>query len=139
MTSLLKALIVEDNEAFLRFICSTLQETSQFQVMQASDGLEAVRMAEETQPDLVLLDIGLPELSGIEAGRRIRRLAPHAKLLFVSSESAPDVVRKTFRPGGGLMLIKLAVIAICFPPLKQRCRASDLSAIAWNLKSVQIV
>jgi CheY-like chemotaxis protein len=78
----------------------------------AFDGLEAVQMAEEDQPDLVLLDIGLTELSGIEAGRRIRRLAPHAKLLFVSSESAPDVVRKTFRPGGGLMLIKLAVIAI---------------------------
>jgi DNA-binding NarL/FixJ family response regulator len=100
MTSLLKALVVEDNEAFLRFICSTLQETSQFQVMEAFDGLEAVQMAEETQPDLVLLDIGLPELSGIEAGRRIRRLAPHAKLLFVSSESAPDVVRETFRLGG---------------------------------------
>jgi DNA-binding NarL/FixJ family response regulator len=74
--------------------------------MQASDGLEAVQMAEETQPDLVLLDIGLPELSGIEAGRRIRRLAPHAKLLFVSSESAPDVVRETFRLGGWAYVLK---------------------------------
>jgi CheY-like chemotaxis protein len=100
MTSLLKVLVVEDYEPYRRLLCSTLQETSQFLVMQAFDGLEAVRRAEETQPDLVLLDIGLPELSGIEVGRRIRRLVPHAKLLFVSAESASDVVRETFRLGG---------------------------------------
>jgi len=143
MTSLLKALVVEDNEAFLRFICSTLQETSQFQVMEAFDGLEAVQMAEEDQPDLVLLDIGLTELSSIEADRRIRRLAPQAKLLFVSSESAPDVVRETFRLGGRAYVDKARCdcdlneegAQVPFDNLLDRVTGSDPSVTDYILES----
>jgi CheY-like chemotaxis protein len=51
------------------------------------------------QPDLILLDIGLPTLNGMEAARRIGRLVPHAKILFFSQESSPDVVREARRVG----------------------------------------
>jgi ActR/RegA family two-component response regulator len=64
-----------------------------------SDGLEAVRKAEELQPDLVVLDIGLPSLNGIEAARRIRRLSPSSKILFLSQESASDVVHEALSLG----------------------------------------
>jgi DNA-binding NarL/FixJ family response regulator len=64
-----------------------------------SDGLEAVQKAKELQPDLILLDIGLPKLNGIEVAKRVRRFAPIARLLFVSQESSSDVVRETFRLG----------------------------------------
>ena len=56
--------------------------------------------AESLQPDLILLDLGLPKLNGLEAARQIRGLAPGAKLVFVSQESSSDIVRETLRLGG---------------------------------------
>jgi DNA-binding NarL/FixJ family response regulator len=96
----LRVLVVEDYEPFRRFICLALQQRAEFHVIgEVSDGLEAVQRAQELQPDLILLDIGLPKLNGIEVAKRVRRLAPNARLLFVSQESSPDVVRETFRLG----------------------------------------
>ena len=71
--SVARVLVVEDHEPFRRFICSVLQAKSGLQVVcEVSDGLEAVEKAEKLQPDLILLDIGLPGLNGIEAARRFR-------------------------------------------------------------------
>ena len=73
----------------------TLQEKVECQVIEeASDGLEAVQQAEELHPDLILLDIGLPTLNGIEAGRRIRKVSPSSKILFVSQEGSAEIVQK---------------------------------------------
>jgi DNA-binding NarL/FixJ family response regulator len=95
-----KLLIVDDYEPFRRFICSKLKPDIRFQIIgQACDGLEAVQKAEELKPDLIVLDIGLPKLNGIEAARRLRELVPHAKILFLSQESSPDVVEETLRLG----------------------------------------
>lgn len=92
--------MVEDYEPFRRFICSTLGSKPELQIVgQVSDGLEAVHKAEELQPDLILLDLGLPTLNGVEAARRIRKLSPESKILFVSQESAADVVREALSVG----------------------------------------
>ena len=86
--------MVEDNEPFRHFICSMLGKSAELQIIgEASDGIEAVHKAEELQPDLILLDIGLPSLNGIEAARRICKLAPTSKIVFLSQESSPDIVR----------------------------------------------
>jgi DNA-binding NarL/FixJ family response regulator len=78
---LIRILVVEDFEPFRRFICSKLGKRQELQVVgEASDGLQAVQKAEELQPDLILLDIGLPTLNGIEAACRISRLVPAAKV-----------------------------------------------------------
>ena len=96
----IKILVVDDFERFRQFVCSTLQQRTEFQVVgQASDGLEAVQKAEELQPDLILLDIGLPKLNGIEAGSRIRALSPDSKILFISQDSSADVVEEALRLG----------------------------------------
>jgi DNA-binding NarL/FixJ family response regulator len=68
--------------------------------------LEAVQKAKELNPDLIVLDIGLPTLNGIEAARRIRKLAPESKILFVSQESSPDVVREALSVGALGYVIK---------------------------------
>lgn len=92
--SLLRVLVVEDFAPFSQFICSTLAERLDVQVIdKASDGLEAVHRAKELKPDLILLDIGLPTLNGIEAARQIRQLCPESKIIFVSQESDPDIVQ----------------------------------------------
>ena len=87
-------------EPFRRFICSTLGTRPELQIVgEVTDGLEAVQKAEELQPDLIVLDIGLPSLNGIEAARRIRKLSPKSKILFVSQESSADVVQEALALG----------------------------------------
>jgi DNA-binding response OmpR family regulator len=99
-TSLVRVLVVDDYEPFRRFVCSTLGKSSDLQVIgEADDGLEAIHKAEELQPDLIVLDIGLPTLNGIEAARRIRKLSLESKILFVSQESSADVVHAALRVG----------------------------------------
>ena len=99
-TSTVRVLVVEDYEPFRRFVCSTLRKSPDLQIVgEVSDGLEAVRKAEELQPDLILLDIGLPTLNGIEAARQIRELAPESRIIFVSQESSADVVQEALGLG----------------------------------------
>jgi DNA-binding NarL/FixJ family response regulator len=82
---LLKAVVVEDYRAFRRLIRLALEQTAEFEVIaEVSDGLEAVQEAKELQPDLILLDIGLPKLNGLEAGRRIREVSPNSNVLFLA-------------------------------------------------------
>jgi DNA-binding NarL/FixJ family response regulator len=95
----IKILVVDDFEEFRRFVCALLRPKTEFEVTEASDGLEAVRKADELQPHLILLDIALPSLNGLEVARRIREFAPRTKILFLSSESSPDVVREALRLG----------------------------------------
>src|SRR5437868_4050423 len=96
----IRVLVVDDYAPFQRFVCSTLEQRPELQIIgKASDGLEAVQKAAELQPDLILLDIGLPTLNGIEVARQILKLAPHSKILFLSQESSPDVVQKVFDLG----------------------------------------
>ncbi len=68
-------------------------------VGEVSDGQEAVYKAEELQPDLIVLDIGLPSLNGIEAARRIRKVSSKSKILFVSQESSDDMLQEALGLG----------------------------------------
>jgi DNA-binding NarL/FixJ family response regulator len=98
--SSIRVLVVEDYEPWRRFVSTTLQTQPELQVIgEAVDGLEAVQQADELQPDLIVLDIGLPSLDGIEAARRIRKLSPESKILFISQESSADVVQEALALG----------------------------------------
>jgi DNA-binding NarL/FixJ family response regulator len=100
-------LVVEDFKPFRQFIVSVLTKMPELQVIgEASDGLEALRVAEELRPELILLDIGLPSLNGIEAARRICQVAPGVKLLFVSQISDIEIVAKALTSGAQGYVLK---------------------------------
>jgi DNA-binding NarL/FixJ family response regulator len=106
-TSANRILVVDDYEPFRRFLLSKLASGPGLQVIaEVSDGLLAVQKTEEFQPDLILLDIGLPTLNGIEAARRIRTLSPKTKIIFVSQESSVDIVQETFNAGASGYVVK---------------------------------
>jgi DNA-binding NarL/FixJ family response regulator len=103
----IRVLVVDDYEHWRRFACSTLQKRAELQVIgEVSDGLEAVRKAQELLPDLILLDIGLPVVNGIEAARRIREVSPTSKILFVSENRVLDVVEQALNTGAGGYVVK---------------------------------
>jgi DNA-binding NarL/FixJ family response regulator len=105
--SVVRILVVDDFEPFRRIVRSMLREHPEFQVIaEAADGLAAVQKAEELHSDLILLDIGLPHLNGIEAARRIRKLSPESKILFVSQESSADVVQGALSTGACGYVVK---------------------------------
>jgi DNA-binding NarL/FixJ family response regulator len=102
-----RVLVVDDYEPFRRFVCSTLKKRSGLEIVgEALDGLEAVQKVEELQPDLIVLDIGLPTVNGIEAARRIRKSRPECKILFLSQESSADVAQEGFRLGALAYVVK---------------------------------
>ena len=105
--STVKVLVVDDYEPFRRFTCSTLAKRQNLKVIgEASDGLEAVRKTEELKPDLIVLDIGLPTLNGIEVARQVRNLHPECKILFMSQYLPPLWHKKPSTWGHWATLLK---------------------------------
>ncbi|HET7106978.1 MAG TPA: response regulator transcription factor [Candidatus Acidoferrum sp.] len=105
--SVTRILSVDDFEPYRLFVVSLLHKRSDLKVIcGVSNGLEAVQKAQELKPDLILMDIGLPGLNGIEAAQRIRRLAPKSKIIFLTQESSPEVVRETVTLGASGYVLK---------------------------------
>jgi DNA-binding NarL/FixJ family response regulator len=100
LMSSIRILVVDDYKEWRRRVFLFLQEHPEWQVIcEVSDGLEAVQKAEELKPDLVLLDIGLPKLNGIEVARRVRQLSPNSKIVFLSMDNSPDIVEAALSTG----------------------------------------
>jgi len=100
-----RILVVDDFQAFRQFVSVTLQKKTEWRVIcEVSDGLEAVKKAAVLQPDVILLDIGLPRLNGMEAARRIALVAPQSKILFLSQESSAEVIEEAHSLGRGYVL-----------------------------------
>ena len=96
-----RILVVEDHSVVRRAICLLLSSDPALNVIcQTADGEQAVQKAEELQPDLALLDISLPGISGIETARRIRSVSPKSQIIFLSQHDSPQVVRLALNMGG---------------------------------------
>ena len=96
----IRVLVVDDYKDWRDQVRSLLRARPEWEIIcEASDGSEAVQKAEELKPDVILLDIGLPGLNGIEAAHRIRQLSPNSKIIFLSMETSPDVVQVALSTG----------------------------------------
>lgn len=96
----IRVLVVDDFEPFREVVRLKLAERPELEVIgEASDGPEAVQKAVGLKPDLILLDLGLPTMNGIEVARRFRELVPDARIIFFSQESSVDLVEEALRMG----------------------------------------
>ena len=114
-----RVLVVDDYEPWLRFVRLTLLARQELEVIaQCTDGAEAIQKAKELQPDLILLDIGLPALNGIEVARRIREISPSSRILFVSENRSLDVAKEALEAGGGGYVVKSDAARELLPAIK---------------------
>ena len=98
--SSIRILVADDYERWRRQVRLLLQARPEWQVIaEASDGSEAIQKAEELKPDLIVLDIGLPSLNGVEAALRIRQLSPSSQIVFLSQNNDLDVMRAALSTG----------------------------------------
>ena len=102
-----RIVLVDDYEPWRSFERLTLLAEEQWQIVgEVCDGDGAVQKCKELQPDLILLDISLPGLNGIDAARQIRQVAPHSKILFVRENRSPDIAEAALNTGAGGFVIK---------------------------------
>jgi DNA-binding NarL/FixJ family response regulator len=100
LSSTIRILIADDYKDWRRQVRLLFQARPEWQVIaEAADGPEVIQKAEELKPDLIVLDIGLPKLNGIEAARQIRQLSPSSKIVFLSQNHDLDVVRAAWGTG----------------------------------------
>jgi DNA-binding NarL/FixJ family response regulator len=106
-TSSVRILVAEGFKPFRSVIVPFLTENPSLRVVcEVKDGLEAVEKAQQLKPDLILMDIGLPILNGLEAARRIREILPSAKIVFLTQDSNATVMEEAFSLGASGYVIK---------------------------------
>lgn len=101
-----RVLVVDDFSTFRQWVRSKLEPLGKFHLVDAADPREAIQMSQELKPDLILLDIGLPHMSGIETQKEISRFVPSAKMLFLSTLSDTDVVNSALSNGAKGYVLK---------------------------------
>ena len=96
----LRILVVDDHETFREQACALLRSQPGFEVIcEAANGLEGVSRAAELQPDVVVLDISMPSLGGIEAAGRIHRVAPKSQIVFLSQHNSETIAQTALATG----------------------------------------
>lgn len=103
----LRTIIVEDHTIFREVLRSKVLTKTQCVIIgECSDGLQAVQQAKDLQPDLILMDLRLPNLNGVEAGRRILEISPSSKIVFLSQENSVEIAQVVLRLGAAAYLLK---------------------------------
>jgi len=117
--SSVSVLVVDDFEQWRRIVCTALRANLGLQIFEeAADGLEAVQKAADLQPDLVMLDIGLPKLNGIEVARQIRSLSPESRVVFLTENYSCDLAEAALNSGAYGYVIKSAFAGELIPAVE---------------------
>jgi DNA-binding NarL/FixJ family response regulator len=105
-----RVLIVDDHEIFRKGLRSLLEPLAEFQICgEAANGLEAVESAKQFLPDVVLMDIGLPQMDGLQATRIIRNELPSSQVLILSQHDSPHMLAVALKAGASAYVTKSQV------------------------------
>jgi DNA-binding NarL/FixJ family response regulator len=127
-------LVVDDCQQWRETLRSMLEAIPGYQVVaEAGDAVEAIQKAAQLHPEIVLLDIGMPVLNGIEAASRIRRASPNTKIVFVTQEDDRDIRTAALATGAEGYLLKSKVAFDLIPAVD--ALVHDADAIAGVLGS----
>ena len=133
--STIQILVVDDHAVVRRVMCSLLSSDPLLSVIcEAADGEQAVQQAEELHPDMILLDISLPGISGIEAAKRIRRVSPNSQIIFLSQHDSLQMVKDALRTGGHGYVAKIDAGSELLKAIRERLGDSNLKFF-WEAKA----
>ena len=105
-----RLLIVDDHEIFRRGLRALLEPSSEWQICgEAVDGLDAVEQCKSLKPDIVVLDVSMPGLNGLEAARLIRRENPESKIVIITQHDSPQIRSAALEAGARAFVTKSAV------------------------------
>ena len=118
-----RILLVDDHEIVRDGVRALLQRQPGWEICgEASTGREAVEKAKELKPDVVIVDIGMPELNGLDATRQIKRLLPRTEVLIFTSNETEAVVRDVFKAGARAYLLKVEASKHLIPAIEMLCK-----------------
>ena len=113
-----KILLADDFEPWRSKLRSFLERKTQWKVFEACDGHEAIRKTLELHPDVVLLDLHMPDLNGIEAAKRIRKLSPDSRIIFVTVEGDESVIAAALETGAVAYVLKAEISSGLIPAIR---------------------
>jgi len=131
-----RMLVVDDIERWRLFVRATLGQMPGVMVVgEASDGIEAINKARELEPDFVVLDIGLPNLNGIEVARQIRKVLPESKIVFLTENHCCDLAEEALNAGANAYVLKSCAAQELMPAVaavleNQQFLSANLTALA---------
>jgi DNA-binding NarL/FixJ family response regulator len=103
----LRILIVDDHEVVRRGLCSLLQSHEGWEICgEATDGREAVEKAKQLKPDVVVLDVGMPNLNGLAATRQLAQQDPRCKIIVLTITDSDQVIREALDAGARGFVLK---------------------------------
>lgn len=105
-----RVLIVDDHEIFRRGLRALLEPSSEWQICgEAVDGLDAVEQSNSLKPDIVVLDVSMPRLNGLEAARLISKEQPPPQIVIITQHDSPQIRSAAFEAGAQAFVTKSSV------------------------------
>ena len=125
-----RILIVDDHEIFRRGLRSLLESRGEIDIVgEANNGLEAIAKARELQPDIIVMDVSMPQMDGLEASRLIRNDRPDAKIIILSQHDSSQMLKAALEAGASAYVTKSQVARALFGALEGVRQGHPFS---WN-------
>src|SRR6266850_6925580 len=129
-------LLIADDHTLVAEACKNLLEP-EFEVAGIVDnGRALLRLATELKPEVVILDIAMPQLNGLDAGEEIKRLLPATKLVYLTMNMSPDVAAEAFRRGASAYVVKHAAASELITAVRRSLRSESYLSPAITKETV---